>query len=211
MQRGFYIRKFSIKVSHFFILLTSLSVFANGNLVRYTNDKGNTVIDYTIPAKYVARGYEVITPSGKVIDVIPPALTSDEIAKQKALDELRESYLNLRKRYSHKDDIVAAKERKLNSVNAKILVVEATITSANTAIELSITNAAKQERLGRNVSPLTLDKLASARKELAAAEIILAAHQQELVDIEKTYDAQYKRFIEGEALANEELNNKATH
>ena len=33
----------------------------------------------------------------------------------------------------------------------------------------------------------------------------------ELIDIEKTYSAQYKRFIEGEALANKELNNKTTH
>lgn len=211
IQRGFYIRTFTIKVLHFFIFLTSLSAFADGNLVRYTNEKGNVVIDYTIPAEYVSRGYEIITPSGKVVDVIPPALTPDEIAKQKALNELRESYLNLRKRYSHKNDILAAKERKLHNVNAKILVVEANITSANTAIELLIADAAKQERLGRKVSPLTLDKLTTARKELAAAEAILATHQQELIDIEKAYDAQYKRFIEGEALANEELNNKTTH
>lgn len=211
MQRGFYISKFSMKICQYLIFLTSLSVFASGNLVRYTNDKGNVVIDYTIPAQYVPRGYEVITPSGKVVDVIPPALTPDEIAKQKALDKLRDNYLSLRKRYSNKDDILSAKERKLNNVNAKILVVEANITSANTAIELLITDAAKQERLGRTVSPLTLDKLTAARKELAAAEAILAARQQELVDIKKTYDAQYKRFIEGEALANKELNNKTAH
>ena len=211
IQRGLYIRTFLIKIVHCFIFLTSLSVFANGNLVRYTNEKGNIVIDYTIPAEYVSRGYEIITPSGKVVDVIPPALTPDEIAKQKALNELREHYLNLRKRYSHKNDILAAKTRKLNNVHAKILVVEANITSANTTIESLIADAAKQERLGRKVSPLILDKLTIARKELAAAETILAAHQQELIDIEKTYDAQYQRFIEGEALANKELNNKTTH
>lgn len=211
IQRGLYAHQLLIKVFCFFIFLTSLSVFANGNLVRYTNDKGNVVIDYTIPAEYVARGYEIITSSGKVIDVIPPALTPDEIAKQKALNELRESYLNLRKRYSHKNDILAAKERKLNNVNAKILVIETSIASANTAIELLITDAAKQERLGRKVSPLTLDKLTTARKELAAAEEILATRQQELINIEKTYSAQYQRFIEGEALANKELNNKTTY
>lgn len=210
IQRGFYIRKFSIKACLFFIFFTS-SVFANSNLVRYINDKGNVVIDYTIPAQYVARGYEIITPSGKVVNVIPPALTPDEIAKQKALEELRDNYLRLRKRYSHKNDILAAKERKLNNVNAKILVVDANITSANAAIEVLITDAAKQERLGQKVSPLTLDKLTAARKELEAAKVILTARQQELVDIEKTYEAQYERFIEGEALANEELNNKTTH
>ena len=211
IQRGFYFRKLSVNVFCLFIFLISLSVFADGNLVRYTNDKGNVVIDYAIPAEYVSRGYEVITSSGKVIDVIPPALTSGEIAKQKELNELREIYLNLRKRYSNENDILAAKERKLNNVSAKISVVEASIVSANTAIELSIADAAKQERLGKKVSPLTLDKLAVARKELAVAKEILATRQQELIDIEKTYSAHYKLFIKGESLSNEELNNKTTH
>lgn len=211
IQRGSYICKLLIKASPFFIIFIPLSVFANGNLVRYTNEKGNTVIDYTIPAKYVANGYEIITSSGKVVDLIAPALSPDEIAKQKALNELRENYLNLRKRYSHKNDILATKERKLNNIRAKMLVIEANITSANVAIELLITDAAKQERLGKKVSPLTLDKLTIARKELAAAKATLATRQQELVNIEAAYSVKYQRFIEGEALVSKELNNKTTH
>ena len=44
-----------------FILLVLMSSSAfSGNLYRYKNDVGGTVVDWHVPAEYAGRGYEVL-------------------------------------------------------------------------------------------------------------------------------------------------------
>lgn len=193
------------------LALASMFVSASGNLVRYINDEGNVVIDYTIPAKYVPRGYEIISVTGKVIETIAPEPTGEEIETQRELNRLREAYAMLRKRYSNEKDILRVKERKLANVQASIALVESNIHSINLSIDLLIADAAKQERLGRDVSPETIAKLAEKRSELSAAEETLALRKQELLETGQKYDQDYQRFVDGKALMRTDLYNKTSN
>lgn len=193
------------------LALASMFVSASGNLVRYINDEGNVVIDYTIPAKYVPRGYEIISVTGKVIETIAPEPTGEEIETQRELNRLRDAYAMLRKRYSNEKDILRVKERKLANVQASIALVESNIHSINLSIDLLIADAAKQERLGRDVSPETIAKLAEKRSELSAAEETLALRKQELLETGQKYDQDYQRFVDGKALMRTDLYNKTSN
>ncbi len=66
------------------------------NLYRYTNDRGNTVVDYQVPAEYVAKGYEVLNEDGVVVKVVPRTLTEDEqkvVNAQQSLEAQRTNKL----------------------------------------------------------------------------------------------------------------------
>ena len=55
---------------------------AQAKLYRYINEQGNVVIDYTIPADYVSKGYEILNSNGQVIDKIEPEATGEELARK---------------------------------------------------------------------------------------------------------------------------------
>ena len=100
---------------------------------RYKNAQGVTVMDSAIPPEYVSKGYEILSRSGKVLKVIPPALVGEaaEKARQERIDaeERARSDLQLRRSYSNVADIDAAKERNLQSLRGNIGILEANLGS----------------------------------------------------------------------------------
>ena len=62
------------------ILVMSLGlapVAQSRELYRYYNADGNMVVDYQVPAEYIAGGYEVLNDEGVVIKLIPAVLTEE--------------------------------------------------------------------------------------------------------------------------------------
>ena len=57
----------------FLIVISGANAYAR-DMYRYTNDQGNTVVDYKVPPEFAARGYEVLNEKGAVIEVVPRAL-----------------------------------------------------------------------------------------------------------------------------------------
>ena len=49
------------------------------------------VVDYTVPPEFVSRGYEVLNEEGKVIRVVPRALTEEENKQRNAEQKQAES------------------------------------------------------------------------------------------------------------------------
>ena len=68
----------------FFLILTAASfVFcassANAEYYRYKNEKGQLVMEQSIPPQFVRQGYEVLSDGGRLIETVPPALTQEQI------------------------------------------------------------------------------------------------------------------------------------
>ena len=60
-----------------------LPLWANAaEMYRYTNAQGITVIDRQgVPSEFIAKGYEVLNEQGRVVRVVPPAPTAEEMQK----------------------------------------------------------------------------------------------------------------------------------
>jgi hypothetical protein len=61
------------------VLLTCLSYPAAAELYKYTNEDGITVLDSHVPARYIKDGYTILSLNGRVMEVVPRALTDQEI------------------------------------------------------------------------------------------------------------------------------------
>ena len=77
-------------------------------LYKYTNEDGVTVLESHIPARYVKNGYSILSLDGRILEVVPRALTEKEIRerdrklkeqerldaqrREKEIADLRDSY-----------------------------------------------------------------------------------------------------------------------
>ena len=83
-------------------------------MYRYTNAQGVMVIDRQgVPSEFIAKGYEVLNDQGRVVRVVPPAPTPEELQKLLADRERAKSDAQLLRLYSSPEDVDRARARKL--------------------------------------------------------------------------------------------------
>lgn len=182
-------------------LAATHSAYAESVLYRYKNDRGVSEMNYSIPAEYAQKGYEILNKSGQVIKVVPPAPSASELEEVEARRETLEKYEILRRRYSDIDDIERAKQRKLKNLKTNIAILEGTISNLRHEIEAHIARAAEFERSGRTIPETILGQLTDARSELKVSEDLLESRNQEYKDVSRKYDEDKLDFIKGETLA----------
>lgn len=172
---------------------------------RYVNDQGVKVMDHSIPPAFSQRGYEVLNAAGRVIKVVPPALTEQDIKALEARQAIKEEYEQLSRRYSSAEDIEQAKLRQLERLDANIALVRGNINNLKRQIDGIGVKAAEFERAAKPVPPSLLDSLAKTKTELANTEnlmVIRVAEKQQVVDKferEKSVFAQGKELVKSSA------------
>ncbi|HEY6529256.1 MAG TPA: hypothetical protein VIZ65_11225 [Cellvibrionaceae bacterium] len=168
---------------------------------RYVNDQGVKVMDHSIPPAFSQRGYEVLNSVGRVIKVVPPALTEQDIKALEARQAIKEEYEQLSRRYSSTLDIEEAKLRQLERLDANIALVRGNINNLKRQIDGIGTKAAEFERAAKPVPASLLESLAKTKNELANSEnlmVIRVAEKQQVVDKferEKTIFTQGKELV----------------
>lgn len=174
-------------------------------LYRYTNDDGNQVVAYQVPPEYVAKGYEILSPTGALIDVVPAKLDASaragmdaEARRQREAQEERE---RLRKwdeslllRYSSIEDIEAARERALRDLRIRVNILKGKLRSLKQQVESYQAMAADQERLGQEVNREHLSAIADLRSEIASTERAVADRNNEIASVDESYDRDAERF-----------------
>ncbi|WP_121495346.1 hypothetical protein [Teredinibacter purpureus] len=183
-------------------LLSILSVSANAQHVyyRYINKDGVKVLDHSIPPEYAQSGYEVINASGKVVKVVAPAPSAEEISRNAKEREILETYARLKRRYSSTDAMEAYKQRQLKSINNNISTLKGIIRGLQEQINTTTSKAADYERRGVDVPSLILSKLNDLHAELAISNELLAYRQKEYQDVTHKFDSDILAYLRGEAL-----------
>lgn len=178
---------------------------AQAQMYRYINAEGNPVIAYQVPPEYVANGYEVLSPSGVVIDVVPRQLSETQ---QRTLDKrqltqreaaaeaerLRDWDESLLLRYSTVADIEAARERALRDLRIRVSVLKSKQRSLKQQIEKNQALIADQERLGNDISPMYFKAINDLRSELVSTERAIEDRYAEIAVQNASYDADVERF-----------------
>jgi hypothetical protein len=135
-------------------------------LYRYVDGRGVTVLDTQgVPPEYVGKGYEVLNQRGRVIQVIAPAPTADEIHQAQAAKIQADADAQLTHLYSSVSDMDRARTRRLAELDALIAVARGNLQGL--AIQQSTLQgqAADHERAGRQVPKTLLDQMDDLRDQ----------------------------------------------
>lgn len=206
----FYIRIMSIRalprLLATLLVLGPLSLTAEARqMYRYINAEGNKVIGYQVPPEFVANGYEVLSASGAIIEVVPRTLNEGEretlserqrIERELAEEEerLREWDESLLLRYSSVEDIEAARERALRDLRIRVSILKGKLRSLKQQVENYQAVAADQERLGFVVDDSHLKAIDDLRSEIASTERAVTDRQEEIAAVDANYDKDVERF-----------------
>ena len=185
-------------------LTLAFSTYA-ANLYRYKDENGVTALGLNIPPHLVRNGYEVLGSNGRVIKVVPPALTAEEIAirdakeaekirlaqeaqKQKEEDEA------LLKLYSHPDDAVRVLKRKLQDIEDFISLKNGNISVVKGQLEQEEAKAANMERTGKKIPGNILNKIEQQKQKIIEIENDIEVKRNEIPVLKLVFDKIIKRL-----------------
>lgn len=185
-------------------LTLAFSTYA-ANLYRYKDENGVTALGLNIPPHLVRNGYEVLGSNGRVIKVVPPALTAEEIAirdakeaekirlaqeaqKQKEEDEA------LLKLYSHPDDAVRVLKRKLQDIEDFISLKNGNISVVKGQLEQEEAKAANMERTGKKIPDNILNKIEQQKQKIIEIENDIEVKRNEIPVLKLVFDKIIKRL-----------------
>jgi hypothetical protein len=163
------------------LLLSLLAPGVSGaaELYRYVNDRGVVVLDRLgVPPEYIAKGYEVLSEQGRVIQVVPPAPTAEERQRLLSAQAQATSDAQLLRLYSSVDDVERARKRKLAELDGVIGVARGNLLSLRTQQSNLQSQAADHERAGREVPENLLVQIDNLKAEQAKLEKDIARYQQ---------------------------------
>lgn len=175
-----------------------LPLWANAaEMYRYTNAQGITVIDRQgVPSEFIAKGYEVLNEQGRVVRVVPPAPSAEEMQKILADRERAKSDAQLLRLYSSLEDVDRAQARKLAELDGLIGVAKGNLQSVRQQQANLQKQAADQERAGREVPKPLLDQISSQRDEQVRVKKDIERYQAARAQAQKTFAADRLRVGE---------------
>ncbi len=188
------------------LLLAPMALLAQaGNLYRYTNAQGVTVVDYQVPSDYVGKGYEVLNADGMVIQVVPRELTEEEKKVRNAQQELeaaasaeeqrlREWDESLLLRYSTVADIEAARERALRDLRIRLSILKGNKRSLKQQAENYQAQAADMERSGQKVDVDRLAAIENVQKEIETTDRAIDDRAKEIEEVSAAFQQDMERF-----------------
>ena len=187
------------------LVLVSVPGFAE--LYKYMNEDGVTVLDSHVPARYVKNGYTILSLDGRVLEVVPRALSEEEIrardaalaeqrAKEKAEREQKIADQNLLRIYSRPEDVIRARDTKLASIESYINTSKGNLTRLEIQKRQLESQLANIERAGGTISNDRLSQIRTIENKIRQNQQEITEKQQELEQLQASFDADLKRVRE---------------
>lgn len=179
-------------------------------MYRYRNDQGVLVIDHTVPAEAAARGYDILSEDGGVLESVAPAgaqgvtrdaatatprLSAEAVAEQERIDRY------LLTSYSSVADIEAVKARRLGEVEREIGIAETQLKELAGKREAVQERAANLQRRGEPVTEAILEELAGLDALEARVRARLRERRLQYAELAQHYETYAERFRELQARA----------
>ncbi|WP_417516054.1 DUF4124 domain-containing protein [Marinobacter sp.] len=183
------------------LLTLGIATHAEAGMYRYTDETGQVVISNTIPQQATKRGYDILNSNGRVVEVIPPAPTEDEILAREAekqrqaeLAIQREKDAQLLKRFSHPDQAIRAMHRKLSELRGLIQLKRGNISVISSQLDSEQSRAANMERSGQKIPDATLDKIRRLESQIRDIEREISWQTQETDALIQSFEDDIKRL-----------------
>lgn len=187
------------------VALWSLSALSAGQLYRYLNEKGISVIDDAIPPEFVSNGYDIIMADGTLLRRVPRQLSEEEL-KLRNTDESRRRLLeeeaeqlkawdeSLMLRYSSIEDIEAAQKRAIRNLQIRVSIQKSNLTTIKAQIEREQQRAADTERRGGKVPEDLASAINLLRREVEDTEQSIILRREEIEEVKSAYQRDMERF-----------------
>lgn len=207
---GFDMERFSIR-----LWLTVIVLLSNGwpstglaaDLFKYVDDDGITVLDDHVPPEFVKNGYTILGKGGRVLNVVPRALSEEELAeraRQMALEEQEHKEIAdreaadaaLLRLYSSPKAVRRARDTKVASVEGRVNTARSTLQrllKQKRQLEASVANI---ERAGGTIPKENLDRIAGVDSRIERTRAEIEAKVAEIDQLRQDYDTDLKRVLE---------------
>jgi chromosome segregation ATPase len=174
---------------------------AHAGMYRYTDENGQVVIGSSIPQEATQRGYDILNSNGRVVTIIAPAPTKQELAersaeqqRQDALELQREQDRKLLKRFSHPDQARSAMNRKIRELEGLISLKKGNITVISGQLNAEQSRAADLERSGRKIPEATLEKIRRLETQILDIEQEIETQTQDIQTQREIYEIDIRRL-----------------
>ncbi|MEN0106002.1 MAG: DUF4124 domain-containing protein [Pseudomonas sp.] len=164
-------------------------------LYRYEDAKGVTVLDRQgVPPELIYKGYEVLNDQGRVVQVVAPAPSLED--RQRLIEEKARasSDAQLLRLYSTPDDVDRAKARKLAELDGVISVARGNLASLKTQQANLQSQAADQERAGKQVPDHLVAQIENIKAEQVGLESDIQRYLAGRKQAEASFDADRARL-----------------
>ena len=164
-------------------------------LYRYTDERGTTVLSRQgVPPEHIGRGYQVLNEQGRVIRVIPPAPTAEELRRMQLEKAQALSDVQLLRLYSTPEDVERARQRKLAELDGLIGVARGNLQSVRNQQANLQSQAAEHERAGREVPAHLLAQIDNQVAEQARLKSDIERYQALREQSNANFDADLERL-----------------
>jgi hypothetical protein len=174
---------------------------------KWVDSEGQVHYGNRVPPEYAKTERKEINEQGRTIRVYEAALTPEERAaaekaaeleaRKKALDEKRAIHdRSLLATYASEDDMQLAREGKIGSIEALLQLTNSRLVSMKQRLHGLTEEAATYERSGKQLPHTVEAQISNLRSQITKNEAFVRDKEQELVAINRQFDADIKRFIE---------------
>ncbi|WP_213878316.1 DUF4124 domain-containing protein [Pseudomonas sp. dw_358] len=159
-------------------------------LYRYVDSRGVKVLDSQgVPAEYAGKGYEVLNQQGRVIQVVAPALTPEQLQQKRDDQAKADADALLVKKYPNLTEVDRARERKMAELDANILVAGNSQQALLLQQQTLQSQAADLERSGKPVPQGMLDELKRIHEQRDGLEQKVRDYQAQRAQADKDFTA----------------------
>lgn len=187
------------------LLLSMIPVAHAANLYRYIDSQGHPAISNTVPDDAVKRGYEVLSPNGRVLQTIPPAPTAKELEAKKKAEEKQQQAARaaadqkhqdeiLLRNYSSPDDAIRELHRQLQEMDSLINLKQGNIAILQAQLSSEQEKAANLQRAGRTIPESVLAKMQSLEQQIKSIQQEIADQQKEIDRVKMEYKQKVVRL-----------------
>ncbi|NOX27588.1 MAG: DUF4124 domain-containing protein [Gammaproteobacteria bacterium] len=187
-----------------------MSPITQAKLYKWTDENGNVQYSDNVPPKDIKRKREVINESGIRSLETDAAKSKEQLAAERREAALRkkekenrqkaEDYKrNLVANYRDESDLIATRDRNIDSIQVSINFVEANLSGLRLDLESLIKEAATFERSGKITPKLLKAQIAETRSKIDEAEAFIKEKNIEQDDVRDKFnqDLELYRILTG--------------
>lgn len=192
------------------VLLLSNGWSADGlaaELFKYIDNNGVTVLDDHVPPEFIRNGYTILDKGGRVLKIIPRALSEEEIAergrkiafeeqKRQEIADREEADAVLLRLYSSPKAVRRARDARVASVEGFVESARSNLQrllKQKRQLEASVANI---ERAGGTIPKKNLERIANVDRRIEQTQEEIVSKAAEMDQLEEDYAADLKRVLE---------------
>lgn len=187
------------------LLFLSATATAGSRIKCWVNKDGVRECGQIVPPEYAQQRIEIINERGIVVEVIEAAKSREQLAKEAAerrrLAEQKRRDEILLNTFTTERDIELARKSRIQAIESIIAITNSNTRSLKSNLTRIQKRAADFERAGEEPPKELFAEMESLKRQIKDNEEFVAKKQRDIIDLEKRFDADLKRFRELKGIA----------